>query len=151
VLATPRLRARLRAPRLAAVGGAATAEEKQLRGSEAGSSGAALAQAVRGAMAGVALPAQAADAVYIDINGERYRSEEWGFVALKAPEAFKSLQYRAPSDCWGDVGAAFGALGAILAVRSYARAYARGPRTLILAGSDGGLRGAMLLLDPKTL
>ncbi len=151
VLATPRLRARLRAPRLAAVSGAATAEEKQLRGSEAGSSGAALAQAVRSAMAGVTLPVQAADAVYIDINGERYRSEEWGFVALKTPEAFKSLQYRAPSDCWGDVGAAFGALGAILAVRSYARGYARGQRSLVLAGSDGGLRGAMLLLDPRTL
>jgi 3-oxoacyl-[acyl-carrier-protein] synthase-1 len=151
VLATPRLRARLRSPRLAAVSGAATAEEKQLRGSEAGSSGAALAEAVRGAITGVALPAQAADVVYIDINGERYRSEEWGFVALKTPEAFKSLQYRAPSDCWGDVGAAFGTLGAILAVRSYARAYARGPRSLVLAGSDGGLRGAMLVLDPKTL
>jgi len=150
-LATPRLRARLRARCLAAVGGAATAEEKQVRGGEAGSSGAGLAQAVRAAMAGVALPVHAADTIYIDINGERYRSEEWGFVALNVPEAFKSLQYLAPSDCCGDVGAAFGALGAILAVRSYARGYARGPRSLVLAGSDGGLRGAMLILDPKTL
>jgi 3-oxoacyl-[acyl-carrier-protein] synthase-1 len=150
-LVTPRLRARLGARRLAAVVGAATAPEKQVRGSEAGSSGAGLAQAVRAVMAGVALSAEAADTVYIDINGERYRSEEWGFVALKAPEAFKSLQYRAPSDCWGDVGAAFGVLAAILAVQSYARGYARGPRSLVLAGSDGGLRGAMLLLDPRTL
>ncbi len=148
-LATPRLRARLRARRLAVVCGAATAQEQQVRGSEAGSSGAGLTLAVRAAMASVALPAGAADTVYIDINGERYRSEEWGFVALKAPEAFKSLQYRAPSDCWGDVGAAFGVLAAILAVQSYARGYARGPRSLVLAGSDAGLRGAMLLMDPR--
>ena len=150
-LVTPRLRARLGVRPLAAVGGVATAQEKQVRGSEAGSSGAGLAQAVRAAMVGRALPAHAADTVYIDINGERYRSEEWGFAALKVPEAFKSMQYRAPSDCWGDVGAAFGTLGAILAVRSYARGYARGPRSLVLAGSDGGLRGAMLILDPRTL
>ncbi len=142
-LVTPRLRARLGARPLAVVAAAATAQEKQVRGSEAGSSGAGLAQAVCAAMAGRALPADAADTVYIDINGERYRSQEWGFVALKAPDAFKSLQYRAPSDSWGDVGAAFGALGAILAVRSWARGYAPGPRSLVLAGSDGGLRGAM--------
>ena len=150
-LVTPRLRARLGVRPLAAVCGVATAQEKQVRGGDAGSSGAGLAQAVRAALAARALPADAADTVYTDINGERYRSEEWGFVALKIPEAFKSFQYRAPSDCWGDVGAAFGALGAILAVRSWSRGYARGPRSLVLAGSDGGLRGAMLILDPRTL
>ena len=150
-LVTPRTRARLRARRLAVVCGAATAQEAQLLGSESGSSGAGMTQALRAAMAGRALSIERADTVYIDINGERYRSEEWGFVALKAPDAFKSLQYRAPSDCWGDVGAAFGALAAILVVQSHARGYARGPRSLVLAGSDGGLRGAMLLMDPRIL
>jgi 3-oxoacyl-[acyl-carrier-protein] synthase-1 len=85
------------------------------------------------------------DTLYSDINGERYRSEEWGFVAMKTPSLWKSLGYEAPGSCWGDVGAAFGTLAGVLAVQSYQRRYARGPRSLVMAGSDSGLRGAMLL------
>lgn len=108
-----------------------------------------MTRAVEGSIAGLEPGREGIDTVYADINGERYRSEEWGFVALRAPSVWKSPGYRAPSDCWGDVGAAFGPLACILAVQSFARGYARGPRALVVAGSDGGLRGAMLLQDPR--
>jgi 3-oxoacyl-[acyl-carrier-protein] synthase-1 len=148
-LASAGLRRHLRLPQLAIVRGTGTAQESLLRDSDTGSFGVAMTQAVKGAVAGLALPLEGVDVLYTDINGERYRSEEWGFVALRTPSVWKSPGYKAPSDCWGDVGAAFGALGSILAVQAFARGYARGPRALVMAGSDGGLRGALLLQDPR--
>lgn len=148
VLASARLRRRLGMPCLAVVGGVATARELRPAGSETGSLGEGMTAAVLGAIASLRLPGEAVDAVYCDINGERHRSEEWGFVALRAPSAFRELRYEAPADCWGDVGAASGALLGVLAVRSWARGYARGPRALVMTGSTGGLRGAILLQQP---
>jgi 3-oxoacyl-[acyl-carrier-protein] synthase-1 len=149
-LASPATRNRLRLPRLAVLRGVRTAQETLLRGSETGSFGVAMTKAVEGAVAGLALPREAIDVLYTDINGERYRSEEWGFVALRTPGVWNSHVYEAPCDCWGDVGAAFGTLAAALAVQSFVRRYARGPRALVMAGSDGGLRGAMVLQDPQS-
>jgi 3-oxoacyl-[acyl-carrier-protein] synthase-1 len=142
------LRCRLRLPQLAVVRGARTAQERLLRDSDTGSFGAGMTQAVAGAVAGLDLSREKVDDLYTDINGERYRSEEWGFVALKTPSVWRSTGYRSLSDCWGDVGAAAGVLGGVLAVRAFARGYARGPRALVMAGSDGGLRGAVLLQAP---
>lgn len=143
------LRRRLRLPQLAIVRGSCAAQERLLRDSDTGSFGVGMTQAVQGAVAGLDLPRESVDVLYTDINGERYRSEEWGFVALRTPSVWQSPGYKAPSECWGDVGAAFGALGGVLAVRAFARGYARGPRVLVMAGSDGGLRGAMLLQAPQ--
>lgn len=148
VLASTRLRKQLGLPCLAVVGGVATAQELRLPGSETGSFGEGMTAAVLGALAGQRLPSDAVDTVYCDVNGERYRSEEWGFVALRAPSAFRELRYEAPADNWGDVGAASGALLGVLAVQSWARGYARGPRALVMTGSTGGLRGAILLQQP---
>ncbi|MCY1047763.1 hypothetical protein OV208_41080 [Corallococcus sp. bb12-1] len=143
------LRRRLGLPRLAIVRGVCTAQEERLRDSDTGSFGVGMTQAVRGALAGLDPTQECVDTVYADINGERYRSEEWAFVALRAPQGWKTSGYKAPSDCWGDMGAAFGALGGVLAVQAFARRYARGPRALVMAGSDSGLRGAMLLQAPQ--
>jgi 3-oxoacyl-[acyl-carrier-protein] synthase-1 len=91
------------------------------------------------------LPAEAVDDVYGDINGERYRTDEWGFAVLRTNHALRSVQSEVPTQCWGDVGAASGALGCMLAVRAWARGYAKGTRALVWAGSDGGLRSAVVL------
>jgi 3-oxoacyl-[acyl-carrier-protein] synthase I len=146
-LASSGLRGALGLQALAVLGGVGTAQETLLRHSETGSFGAGMTQAVLGATQGLQLPRDAVDTLYSDINGERYRSEEWGFVAMKTSSLWKSLAYEAPGSNWGDVGAAFGPLAGMLAVQSYRRGYARGPRTVVMAGSDSGLRGAMLLQD----
>ncbi|WAS97249.1 hypothetical protein [Nannocystis punicea] len=148
VLASTDLRRRLRLPALAVVRGARTARESQLRTSEAGTFGVGISAAVEGAASDLRLPDEQVDALYSDINGERYRSEEWGFVAMRTAAVWRSLQYEAPADRWGDVGAAFAPLAAILGVQSFRRNYAPGPRAMITAGSDGGLRGALLLQHP---
>jgi 3-oxoacyl-[acyl-carrier-protein] synthase-1 len=143
VFATPGLRRQLGLPRLASLAGVGTAHEQLSRDSDTGSLGVGLSEAVATAAAG--LDGAEVDTPYIDINGERYRSEEWGFVALRTPALWRSLVYEAPCRCWGDVGAAWAPLAGVLALRSFARGYARGPRAMIMAGSLGGLRGAMLL------
>lgn len=148
VLATPELSGRLGLPVTATVTGVGTAQESLLRDSETGSFGKGMIAAVEAAVEGLRLPHEGADTVYADINGERYRSEEWGFVAMHSYQAMKSLEYELPGSCWGDVGAAFAPLAAVLAVQSHARRYAKGPRALVMAGSDSGLRGAMVIHGP---
>lgn len=148
VLTTKGLRSALGLPCLAVVTGAGVAQEPLLRTSETGSFGVGMHEAVARAGSGLSLPADAADTVYCDINGERYRSEEWGFFAMRGFRAMRSLEYLAPSDCWGDVGAAFGPLAIILATQAFARGYAAGPRALVMAGSESGLRGAVFLQSP---
>lgn len=89
---------------------------------------------------------QKINAVICDINGERYRGEEWGFVGLRLSTYFDDpAAYDSPADCWGDVGAASGPLFAMLACRAAARGYAIGTRTLLWASSENGVRGAALL------
>ncbi|MEM7435255.1 MAG: hypothetical protein AAF436_08905, partial [Myxococcota bacterium] len=148
-LASRRLRQALGLPSLASVVGVGTGRETLLRDSDTGPFGVGMSEAVIGAAAGLRLPDEGADTVYSDINGERYRSEEFGFVAMKAYAAMKTLSYQAPSDLWGDIGAAFPCLAATLAVQSFARGYAAGPRALVMAGSESGLRGAMVLQEPS--
>lgn len=148
VLTTRAVRSAWGLPCLVVVTGAGVAHESLLRTSETGSFGVALSQAVGRAASGLSLPDDAADAVYCDINGERYRSEEWGFFAMRGSRAMRSPSYLAPCDCWGDVGAAFGPLATILAAQSFIRRYAAGPRALVMAGSESGLRGAVFLRSP---
>lgn len=148
VLANTRVRKQAGWPCHAVVAGLGLSQEQHLRDSELGSMGIGMTEAVLAATASCdGLPV---DSTYIDVNGERYRSEEWGLVVLRTPELWRSLDYEAPSSCWGDVGAAWGPLAGVLAVRSFARGYALGPRALVLAGSFDGLRGAMLLQHPHS-
>jgi 3-oxoacyl-[acyl-carrier-protein] synthase-1 len=149
-LTSSELRRNLGLQPLAILSGVGTAQEALLRDSETGSFGAGMTRAVLGATEGLQLPQDAVDTLYSDINGERYRSEEWGFVAINTHSLWKSLEYESPGSSWGDVGAAFGTLAGVLAVQAYRRGYASGPRTVVMAGSDSGLRGAMLLQDART-
>jgi 3-oxoacyl-[acyl-carrier-protein] synthase-1 len=57
--------------------------------------------------------------------------------------------YHLPVSCWGDIGAASGALLTTLAVRAWSRKYARGPLALVWAGSEAGLRAAVVLQQPR--
>lgn len=96
---------------------------------------------------GAALAEEArVDRILCDMNGERYRGNEYGFAVLRNSRLFRdAADFEAPADCWGDVGAASGPLYTALAVEAEARGYAKGPLSLIWASSEGGLRGAALL------
>jgi len=98
---------------------------------------------------GLRLPEQKIDTIYCDMNGERYRTEEFVFTALRQQSAFANVHDTThPADCWGDVGAASGPLFACLAVASSQRSYIKGPRSLMWTSSEGGQRSAALLHFP---
>lgn len=144
-LASPSALRSLRLPALATLLGAHVAREQALIKGDAINLGKGLTAAVAGATAMLS-PAEVIDTIYCDINGERYRSEEWGFVALALPHAVADpTSFELPTASWGDVGAASGALFTALAVAGWQRGYARGPRALLWAGSEGGLRAAVVL------
>lgn len=85
-------------------------------------------------------------ATYCDLNGERYRNEEFVYTLLRTQEGFLDAHdYQCPADCWGDVGAASGLLFASLAVASKQRGYAKGSIPVLWAGSESGYRAAILL------
>jgi 3-oxoacyl-[acyl-carrier-protein] synthase I len=95
---------------------------------------------------GLRLPAERINAIICDINGERYRGEEWGFVCLRLSQYFDDpTAYLSPTECWGDMGAASGPLFAMLVCQAAARGYANGSRTLLWASSEGGHRSGAVL------
>jgi 3-oxoacyl-[acyl-carrier-protein] synthase-1 len=108
--------------------------------------GEGLSTTVRHAVSGLNQVTERINEVICDINGERYRSEEWGFVCLRLGEYFDDpTAYLSPAECWGDMGAASGPLFAMLACQAAARGYSKGPRTLFWASSEGGIRGTAVL------
>lgn len=86
------------------------------------------------------------DQIFCDMNGERYRGNEYGFAVLKTPGLFAdAADFITPADCWGDVGAASGPLYAGLAMEAESRGYSKGPLTMIWASSEAGRRSAAIL------
>lgn len=108
--------------------------------------GAGLTTVVQSAVGGLSSSSARINAVICDINGERYRGEEWGFVCLRLSQYFDDpTAYDSPADCWGDMGAASGPLFAMLSCQAAVRGYAKGPLALLWASSEGGLRGAAII------
>lgn len=146
LLATERARTRHGWNSLGRVIAVATGlEEKRIKSSEV-CLGEGLSDTLRRTLGALSPMNQRIDDIFCDINGERYRGEEWGFTCLRMQQYIKDpTAYHAPTDCWGDVGAASGPLFIMLACQSAARGYAKGPQALLWASSEAGLRGAAVL------
>jgi 3-oxoacyl-[acyl-carrier-protein] synthase-1 len=131
---------------LAFVSSVSCSRETKLIKTEDTCLGEGLTSVVREATSHLELPHEAVTDIFCDINGERYRADEWGFVCLRLPlHMANPTAYDSPADCWGDMGAASGPLFAMLACQAWARQYANGSRTLLWSSSESGLRGAVLL------
>ena len=107
--------------------------------------GEGLTGAIRGACAALDPAKGRVEQTWCDLNGERYRSAEYTYALLRAQSLFVKSNINHPADCWGDVGAASGPLFACLAVDSWARSYAKGPRALLWTSSENGYRAAAVL------
>lgn len=135
-----------RVPMLARVVGIGIAEEPNRIKTETVCVGEGLSEAVREATSGLSLPEEKIGDTFCDLNGERYRTEEFAFCTLRNHHPFEDANhFIAPADRWGDVGAASGVLLTICAVASGMRRYARAGHAMVFAGSEGGLRGAVVL------
>ena len=149
LLTTESVRARFGLSALATVRTVAVGRESKVIKSDDICLGEGLTGVVKRASSHLLRPAETINTVICDINGERYRGEEWGFVCLRAGEYFDDpTGYWSPADGWGDTGAASGPLFAMLACEAALRGYAPGSRTLLWAGSEQGLRAAALLDAP---
>ena len=84
--------------------------------------------------------------VACDLNGESERGREWGLCQVRLGARARELgALWHPADCWGEVGAATGALLAGLVCRAFERGYAPADRCVVWTGSDDGARTAVAL------
>lgn len=85
--------------------------------------------------------------IYLDLNGEKWRSSTWGHAMTLLHEVvdFGRCREVLPAISLGDVGAASGAVAVCLAVRSFQRQYALTGSSLICSVSDSGAVAAALL------
>ena len=145
-VASQAIRRHLGLPSLAVVRGTGVATEHAPIKVDRDNLGVGLAEAVGQACRELGGAGGLVDEVYCDINGERYRAEEWGLAILRTHQRFRDpSRYTAPASQWGDLGAATGTALAMLAVAAWQRGYARGPLAVMIAGSEAGRRGALLL------
>lgn len=128
--------ARVTPPRLAV--------ERQSPDGKAPGRGKAASQVLRQALADAPCPPDRIHRVLTDLNGERWRFLEWA-IASNPALAGMPPDWRLwhPADCFGDVGAATGAMHLCLATRAFERHYAVGDAIIIFNASDTGERGAL--------
>lgn len=144
-LATNAARAALGLPSLAVIRSVGTAHEKRRADSQEGLLGDALTEVF--SRAGQALRARELfQDVYCDINGERARTDDYGFALLRTSELFRDVTaYRMSTAQCGDLGAASAAFHCVLATQAWRRGHALGSTALVWGASWNGLRGAALL------
>ena len=82
------------------------------------------------------LPALAGD-LWLDLNGELWRSEQWGETAAKLGSSFQG-PVQLPATSIGDVGAATSLVSLGLACRSFARGYAADSWAGVLSSGPRG-------------
>ena len=124
----------------------ACTQETRDPGGDVGPLGEALGDAILQAVRGLNPPSELITDAYGDINGEVARNHDWGFAVLRSAPYFRDASdyITAASEC-GDVGAATGALGCVLATEAWKFKKAQGPRALVWAGSWKGLRAAAVI------
>jgi 3-oxoacyl-[acyl-carrier-protein] synthase-1 len=146
LLATRAAAARRRLRSFARVMSVASGRETNVIKSDAVCLGRGLTDVFRKAIGGLPSEADRIDDVVCDLNGEPYRADEYGFAGTRLARRFRDFsEFRAPAECWGDVGAAAGALHLGLVAAGAARGYSRGLHCLVWGSSEGGDRGAAVL------
>jgi 3-oxoacyl-[acyl-carrier-protein] synthase-1 len=146
LLASDEARRALKLPSLAQILGAEYAQEKRTRDSDEGFLGEALSQAILAATRELKLPDEQITDIFCDMNGERMRGDDWAFALLRAQRTLRDAgTFVTGAPEFGDIGAASGAVSAVLAVESFRGGYAQGPRALLWGSSWQGLRAACVL------
>jgi len=100
-----------------------------------------------------ALPDRGIDTAVVlcDLNGERYRANEWGLTFFRALGAVRrSPAVWHPAGSTGDTGAAAGAINLAFGAVAVAKGYARPEQVLVWGSSDEGLRGSVYLRAADT-
>jgi 3-oxoacyl-[acyl-carrier-protein] synthase I len=81
-----------------------------------------------------------------DLNGERYRANEWGLAMSRSFDGHPSpSRVWHPADCLGDCGAAAGVLNLVFATLALTQGTVAEGSALVWGSSDDGERGAAML------
>lgn len=128
---------------LASITGLGLAEEPNPRSSNPSGLGAGLTEACRTALAGK--DARCIQTALGDLNGENSRSVEWS-IAEKNCFGIRDERRRlwTPANCYGDVGAASGAVLTAVATQGFVRGWLQG-QALVFCSNDHGPCGALVM------
>ncbi|HYO73769.1 MAG TPA: hypothetical protein VEU33_47660 [Archangium sp.] len=112
--------------------------------------GRALADVITKALAQAGASNAVEGNVYLDLNGETFRANEWGYTLLRTRQACQldSWSQHISAMSFGETGAAAPLLALCLAARAFSRGYGRGRHALILVSGDDGHRAGMVLEYP---
>ncbi len=131
---------------LAVLRAVATTRDLEATKTDAEPLGQGLTAAVNNVARQLRRPVERFDQLYIDINGERPRTTDLGFVGLRCGPLFRDVSdYVSSVQSTGDLGAASVPLNVGLAAHGWTRNYAPGRNALVLGSSWGGLRAAVFL------
>jgi 3-oxoacyl-[acyl-carrier-protein] synthase-1 len=134
----PRRAEARRVPVLATVAALGLGEEPHPLRGDRQSSGRGLTEALR-----AVVPAQARW-VLCDLNGESYRSFEWGVIRSRMGAPLGDVERLVhPAASLGDVGAATGPVLAACVAAAFQRGYAPADEAVLWASSDGAARAAV--------
>jgi 3-oxoacyl-[acyl-carrier-protein] synthase-1 len=140
--------ARFEIPQLSGIVGASqTIEPKPWYSGEA-TIGKGLTDALHGVFDLPTFNGRKAEVTYCDLNGESWRVDEWMFAYTRTGKSHgEPLNIRHPADCWGDVGAASGALLAALATHEFTHGHGNNGTALVFCASDTRPFRAACLLE----
>lgn len=125
---------------------AALAKEQHLIKTDSVCIGEGLTAAFKAALDAMPVPNDPIHQTVCDMNGERYRADEFGYTIVRTANRFADPgEFLAPADCFGDIGAASVPLHIALAVTAGQKGYDSGPNTLLWASSEAGERAAAVL------
>lgn len=129
-------------PVLARVTGIGLSEESDPRASGGPGRGTGLTESCR-----VALTGRSEDeilAVFGDLNGENSRAVEWCMAEKNCFQKSNVRKIWTPANCYGDIGAASGAVMTSVAAQGFSRKWLQGS-VLVFCTDDHGSCGAMVL------
>jgi 3-oxoacyl-(acyl-carrier-protein) synthase len=132
-----------RARSIATILGVATTDDPTPRSGPAPSTGQALTQVIREALASASISADQVDSVVCDLDGEFARSKEWGYADLRVLDTRKPDRLLLhPADCFGAIGTAFPVV--LLSIIAASRGWLDG-NNLAFASDDDGPCGAAIV------
>jgi 3-oxoacyl-[acyl-carrier-protein] synthase-1 len=123
----------------------ASAQDPGHRSGSAPARGEGLAAAIEALRGRLPDPGLLVGSTFAGLNGESFDAKQWGVARTRHGDFFSpDAPLSHPADCFGDAGAAMGALLLAIGARAIARGERRGP-ALIWAASDGETRSCALL------
>jgi 3-oxoacyl-[acyl-carrier-protein] synthase-1 len=89
--------------------------------------------------------------IYGDLNGENWRAHEYGSALVKLTGKYNTENIKSyfPAECFGDTGAASGAISVCAAIQSFNRNYASNDEAVVFSSSETGDVASALLLNAK--